>query len=147
MSASLPKYALAEVERRWLVFRGAVPDLSACVCRVVEDKYLAGGHLRVRSVREANGTKVCKLGKKYPSVVTGQAPVVSVYLSEPEASALWSLAGRFSRKQRYTLEGGARRSLAMLPIRVLRLPRPNPSLHPKCYSGLHPLPHSGELKR
>src|SRR5204862_8344247 len=25
--------------------------------------------------------------------------------------------------------------------------RPNPSLHPKCYSGLRPLPHSGELKR
>jgi hypothetical protein len=24
---------------------------------------------------------------------------------------------------------------------------PNPSLHPKCYSGLRPLPHSGELKR
>jgi quercetin dioxygenase-like cupin family protein len=26
-------------------------------------------------------------------------------------------------------------------------PPPNPSLHPKCYSGLRPLPHSGELKR
>jgi hypothetical protein len=25
--------------------------------------------------------------------------------------------------------------------------RPNPSLHPKCYSGLRPLAHSGELKR
>jgi hypothetical protein len=25
--------------------------------------------------------------------------------------------------------------------------QPNPSLHPKCYSGLRPLPHSGELKR
>jgi hypothetical protein len=25
--------------------------------------------------------------------------------------------------------------------------RPNPSLHPKCYSGLRPLPPSGELKR
>src|SRR4029079_13470819 len=24
---------------------------------------------------------------------------------------------------------------------------PNPSLHPKCYSGLRSLPHSGELKR
>jgi hypothetical protein len=24
---------------------------------------------------------------------------------------------------------------------------PNPSLHPKFYSGLCPLPHSGELKR
>ena len=24
---------------------------------------------------------------------------------------------------------------------------PNPSLHPKCYSGLRPLAHSGELKR
>jgi hypothetical protein len=24
---------------------------------------------------------------------------------------------------------------------------PNPSLHPKCYSGLRPLPPSGELKR
>jgi hypothetical protein len=26
-------------------------------------------------------------------------------------------------------------------------PRPNPSLHPQCYSGLRPLPPSGELKR
>lgn len=25
--------------------------------------------------------------------------------------------------------------------------RANPSLHPRCYSGLHPLPHLGELKR
>jgi len=24
--------------------------------------------------------------------------------------------------------------------------RPNPSLHPKCYSGFRPLAHSGELK-
>jgi hypothetical protein len=25
--------------------------------------------------------------------------------------------------------------------------QPNPSLHPKCYGGLRPPPHSGELKR
>ena len=40
-------------------------------------------------------------------------------------------------------------SVATISERGLRsgAVRPNPSLHPKCYSGLRPLPPSGELKR
>ena len=37
-------------------------------------------------------------------------------------------------------------SVAERVAHVLRA-LPNPSLHPKCYSGLRPLSHSGELKR
>jgi CYTH domain-containing protein len=107
MSALPPKYALPEVERRWLVSPSALPELSSHPCRIVEDKYLAGGHLRVRSVTEPSGIKLFKLSKKYAPVSPGQTPVVSVYLSEQEASVLWSLAGRYARKHRYALSQGA----------------------------------------
>jgi CYTH domain-containing protein len=107
MSALPPKYALPEVERRWLVSHSALPDLSSHPCRVIEDRYLAGGHLRVRSITAPGGAKVFKLSKKYAPVLPGQTPVVSVYLSEQEASVLWSLAGRYARKHRHALSQGA----------------------------------------
>jgi CYTH domain-containing protein len=108
MTVLVPKYALLEIERRWLVPRGSVVSLLTGPFRLIEDKYLAGGELRLRSISEASGgAKVFKLGKKYAPVSPGQRPVVSVYLSEEEARAISSLAGRYGRKQRFSVPPGS----------------------------------------
>ncbi len=60
MSVSL-KYAVVERERRWLVRR--IPEGVSSTKDIV-DRYVTGTRLRLREVREADGTVVRKLGQK-----------------------------------------------------------------------------------
>jgi hypothetical protein len=62
----LPKYALPEIERRWRVHEDRLPPLTQCRTRRIEDKYMEGGHLRLRKVLEDGQGPIFKLGKKYP---------------------------------------------------------------------------------
>ncbi|HKE49757.1 MAG TPA: hypothetical protein VKB52_16955 [Rhodanobacteraceae bacterium] len=104
---AFPKYARPEIERRWLVAREALPDLARLPVRRIEDRYLSGGHLRLRIVIDGDGARICKLGKKYDAVAKGEMPIVSIYLSDEEADALGTLPCRTARKNRYALRDGS----------------------------------------
>jgi CYTH domain-containing protein len=107
MSDQPPKYALPEIERRWLVDRSALPSLDACARRRIEDKYLHGGRLRLRKIIPPVAEPIYKLGKKYPSPAGMREHVVNVYLSAEEFDLLFALPGRVARKTRYTVERGS----------------------------------------
>lgn len=106
MSAS-PKYAIAEVERRWLVELSAVGPLEALAFREIEDLYLLGTGLRLRKVLQPSGGAVFKFCKKYGKTSLLSQPTTNLYLSEAEYNLLAQLSGRRVRKRRYAIAGGA----------------------------------------
>lgn len=106
-------YARLEAERRWLVTEpSARPAADA---RRIEDRYLDGTRLRLRSVTAPDGTVVRKLGHKttpdpgHPSTVWH----TSLYLDEGEAAVLGALPGRVLVKDRYVLSDDAGRQWAL----------------------------------
>jgi CYTH domain-containing protein len=101
------KYSLPELERRWLVREGAVPALASASRRIIEDKYIQGGRLRLRAVFADGSEPIYKLGKKYGRDGTEPEQVVSVYLTEQEYGSLLVLPGANLRKVRYGVEGGS----------------------------------------
>ncbi len=76
------KYAVVERERRWLVRR--IPEGVSSV-RDIVDRYVTGTRLRLREVREADGTVVRKLGHKV-RLSDGPAEVActNLYLDDAE---------------------------------------------------------------
>jgi len=101
------KYSLPELERRWLVREGAMPALASAPRRIIEDKYIRGGRLRLRAVFADGAEPIYKLGKKYGREGSSPEEVVSVYLSEQEHESLLVLPGAYLRKARYSVQGGA----------------------------------------
>ncbi len=101
MTVSL-KYAVVERERRYLL--GGIPE---GVTRTVEivDRYVEGTRLRLREVRESDGTVTRKLGHKV-RLTEGPAEVActNMYLDEAEWSVLASLPGRRLRKKRHFVQ-------------------------------------------
>ena len=64
--SDLPKYALWEIERRFLVDPAKLPALDPASERRIEDLYLDGGRLRLRAVTwTVSGRREFKLCKKY----------------------------------------------------------------------------------
>jgi CYTH domain-containing protein len=98
MAISL-KYAVVERERRFLV---ASLPAGAEGAREVVDHYLVGTRLRLREVREADGTVVRKLGHKV-RLDRGPAEVActNLYLDEAEWALLSALPARRLRKRRH----------------------------------------------
>ena len=93
------KYAVVERERRFLV--ASLPD---CVTRSREitDRYLTGTRLRLREVRDDDGTVVRKLGHKVRLTDgPGEVACTNFYLDEQEWELLAALPGRVLRKTRY----------------------------------------------
>jgi CYTH domain-containing protein len=103
--SELPKYALLEIERRWLVDLAKV-DLSGAPGRDIEDLYIAGSRLRLRKISGAEETAF-KLSKKYGKCTPLAEPITNLYLTEREYGLLSSLPGTRTRKRRYTLAGGS----------------------------------------
>ena len=93
------KYAVVERERRYLVAR--VPD-GVTSTREIVDRYVDGTRLRLREVREADGTIVRKLGHK---VRLGEGPdeiaCTNFYLDDVEWDVLAGLPGRRLTKKRH----------------------------------------------
>jgi len=110
------KYSLPEFERRWLVREGAMPAFASAPRRIIEDKYIRGGRLRLRAVFSHGAEPIYKLGKKYGREGSNPEQVVSVYLTEQEYESLLTLPGASLRKARYSVEGGS--------LDVLEHPRP-----------------------
>lgn len=100
-----PKYALAELERRWRVDLREVGPLAGLSFRDIEDRYLRDTRLRLRRVSSDEGV-VCKLGKKYGKV-DGAEPLTTIYLTHDEYAALSRLPAYAVRKRRYTVADGA----------------------------------------
>lgn len=84
-----------------------MPVLSSVPRRIIEDKYIHGGRLRLRAVFAAGAEPIYKLGKKYGRDGLNPEEVVSVYLTEHEYESLLALPGATLRKARYSVEGGA----------------------------------------
>ncbi|HEY1426584.1 MAG TPA: hypothetical protein VGF50_07930 [Caulobacteraceae bacterium] len=102
MAASIPKYALLENERRFLVLEP--PDMTGARVRLIEDLYLDAGRLRLRRVTHFDGVPPeHKLCKKYGLGDPVSGPIVNIYLTAEEHAALAALPGRPLRKRRYTI--------------------------------------------
>jgi hypothetical protein len=104
-SPPIPKYALLENERRFLVLQP--PGLAGTRPRLIEDLYLDDGRLRLRRISHADGAATeYKLCKKYGSADSASGPIVNIYLSAEEHAALAVLPGKPLRKRRHTVEHG-----------------------------------------
>lgn len=98
MSVSL-KYAVVERERRFLL--ACLPDGVVSTKEIV-DRYVTGTRLRLREVREADGTVVRKFSHK---VRLGEGPAevacTNFYLNDLEWAALGALPAHVLRKKRH----------------------------------------------
>jgi CYTH domain-containing protein len=93
------KYAVVERERRFLV--ASLPD---CVTgtRQIVDRYVTGTRLRLREVREGDGSVTRKLSHKVR--LTGgpeEVACTNLYLDEAEWALLVALPARTVRKKRH----------------------------------------------
>ena len=98
MSVSL-KYAVAERERRYRV--GRLPD-GVSSTKEILDRYVTGTRLRLREVRESDGTVIRKLGHKV-RISEGPAEVActNFYLNDEEWTLLTALPAQLLRKRRH----------------------------------------------
>ncbi len=98
MSISL-KYAVVERERRYRL--GRLPD-GVSSTKEILDRYLTGTRLRLREVRESDGTVTRKLGHKV-RMTDGPAEVActNIYLDDDEWALLATLPARRLRKRRH----------------------------------------------
>jgi CYTH domain-containing protein len=100
-----PKYALLENERRFLVAKA--PDLTGARVRLIEDRYLSCGRLRLRRITHFDGhAPEFKLCKKYGSDDPASEPITNLYLTEVEHAALSELPACPLRKRRHTVRWG-----------------------------------------
>jgi hypothetical protein len=100
MSNPVPKYAILEHERRFLVLDP--PDLTDAPRRLIEDVYLDCGRLRLRRTTHFDGhPPEFKLCKKYGSDDPLSGPITNLYLTSEEHAALGVLPGRPLRKLRH----------------------------------------------
>lgn len=105
----LPKYAGLENERRFLVRREAVGGLAVTHRRLIEDRYLTGGRMRLRAITdETSGEREFKLCKKYGSADAVSEPIVNIYLSQAEHAAFAILPGTEVVKRRCSVDHAGR---------------------------------------
>lgn len=105
--AAIPKYAIPEIERRWLVDVAAVRDLSEQPSTVIEDLYVECSRLRLRKMYLAGGKVIYKLCRKYGKTSEWSEPITNLYLKESEYRLLDGLPGDRIRKRRYPVCGGS----------------------------------------
>jgi CYTH domain-containing protein len=96
------KYAVVERERRYLL--ASLPDGVSSI-REILDRYVTGTRLRLREVRESDGTVTHKLGHKV-RLTKGTAEVANTnfYLNDQEWALLCDLPARLVRKRRHMID-------------------------------------------
>jgi CYTH domain-containing protein len=96
------KYAVVERERRYLL--ASLPEGVTRTQQIV-DRYVTGTRLRLREVREDDGTVTRKLGHKV-RLTEGPAAVActNFYLSEEEWRVVAALPARTLRKKRHLVD-------------------------------------------
>jgi CYTH domain-containing protein len=103
----LPKYALFEHERRFLVDPARCPLLDGAPMVRIEDLYFAATRLRLRRVTRAGAAPVFKLCRKYLSDDPVSAPITNLYLTAEEFAQFDALSGHRIAKCRYRIDGFA----------------------------------------
>ena len=100
---TLDKYAKPEIERRFRL-DGVPPEAFDPV--EITDRYLEGGHLRLRCVHAEGRPPAYKLGHKLRPDPTDPGVVLhtSIYLTEAEHAMLEKLPGRVLRKTRLRMD-------------------------------------------
>ncbi|TFU03920.1 hypothetical protein EUV02_11870 [Polymorphobacter arshaanensis] len=101
----LPKYALFEHERRFLVDPARCPPLDGAAMVRIEDLYIVATRLRLRRVTGAGAAPVYKLCRKYLSDDPVSAPITNLYLTAEEFAQLDVLPGNRISKCRYRIDG------------------------------------------
>ena len=98
---SSSKYAVVERERRYLL--GSLPE-GVTSTKEIADRYVSGTRLRLREVRDSDGTVTRKLGHKV-RLTDGPAEVActNFYLDEEEWTVVAALPARTLRKKRHLL--------------------------------------------
>jgi CYTH domain-containing protein len=98
------KYAVVERERRFLPVE-AVDLASASRVIQIEDRYLDGTRLRLRTVREPGKAVVWKLGQKVRFAPGNPSAVAhtTMYLDEPEHTLLANLPAVALNKTRHVI--------------------------------------------
>ena len=96
------KYAVVERERRYRLRR--LPD-GVSSTKEILDRYVIGTRLRLREVREGDGTVTRKLGHKV-RISDGPAEVActNLYLNDDEWTLLTALPARLLRKRRHMVD-------------------------------------------
>ena len=98
------KYAVVERERRYLV--ASLPDGVTSTKEVV-DRYVNGTRLRLREVREGDGTVIRKLGHKVRLTEgPGEVACTNFYVNDEEWAVLAALPARTLRKKRHMVAAG-----------------------------------------
>ena len=106
---TVPKYAIVEHERRYLVPPDRCPDLSPLPFRQVRDLYIEGSRLRLRAVEASDDQgAVYKLCKKYEPLSPISTPITNVYLTRVEYDRFAALGGHSISKRRYRIMNGSR---------------------------------------
>jgi len=99
-----PKYARFEYERRFRVAADRVPALDPETARLIEDRYVDGGRLRLRRMSGGGRPEQLKLTRKYGGALP--EPITTLYLSADEYLVLSGLPAAPLRKRRYQLPAG-----------------------------------------
>lgn len=103
-AGELPKYALNEHERRWLMDRDVLKVIENTKHHCIVDHYLTGSRLRLRSMRASDtGEVTYKLTKKYGLGDDYSEPITTIYLAQAEYEIFAELPHRVLTKQRYKL--------------------------------------------
>jgi CYTH domain-containing protein len=103
----LPKYALIEIERRWLVDLARCPTFDEHAGARITDRYVSQSFLRLRKIEYPSGEVSYKLCKKYERIGPLAQPIVNTYLSADEFELLNQLPGRVAVKRRHCFAEGA----------------------------------------
>lgn len=98
------KYARIERERRFLL--ASFPrDVTVVRTRHITDRYLDGTRLRLREMRDEDGSTVYKLTQKIREIGPDaqQGHITNIYLDEPEFRVFAQLPASTLRKTRYSV--------------------------------------------
>ena len=102
-----PKYALTEIERRWLVPADLAEPLLGKEPRRITDTYLTDTRLRLRRVDAADGSSIFKFCRKYGDRQGPAESITNLYLDKAEYDLLAGLSGIRVAKYRHPLDAGA----------------------------------------
>ena len=107
-SLNSQRYARLEIERRWLVAGDVSQLIHGQPSREIEDRYLVGTRIRLRTLTSSDGSIQWRMCKKYERSPDQQFEfITNLYLSKQEFQVFAALPAEVSRKRRYPLAQGS----------------------------------------
>lgn len=113
-----PKYSLIEIEKRWLVNKDLLPDISELKKIEITDKYFPDTRIRLRKMFDTSSSDAkYKLTKKYGKISSNSEPLTTLYLSESEYNLYNKLDGNILIKNIYLYPFSGKRFLIEIFIK------------------------------